>query len=96
MKKQLLTLLLVVMSLLSSATAWGQKADFDVASDPATMYYVTLQAQVSTTACGSNPGTVRLKYTDTKGDIENPWITLNPKPKVCNIKVIIVGNKIGK
>lgn len=80
MKKQLLTLLLVVMSLLSSATAWGQKADFDVASDPATMYYVTLQAQVSTTACGSNPGTVRLKYTDTKGDIENPWITLNPKP----------------
>ena len=80
MKKQVFTLLLVMMSLFSSVVAWGQKSDFDVASDPTTMYYVTLQAQVSTTACGSNPGTVLLKYTDTKGDIENPWITLSPKP----------------
>ena len=76
MKKQLLTLLLVVMSLLSSATAWGQKSEFDITSDPTTLYYVTLQAQASTPTAGM----VQLKYTDIEGVIENPWITLSSKP----------------
>ncbi len=81
MKKRFITLFTLMLGIFCSINVvFGQKSDFDVASDPTTMYYVTLQAQVSTTACGSNPGTVRLKYTDTKGDIENPWITLNPKP----------------
>ena len=76
MKKQLLTLLLVVMSLLSSATAWGQKSEFDITSDPTTLYYVTLQAQASTPTAGM----VQLKYTDIEGVTDNPWITLSSKP----------------
>ena len=48
MKKQLLTLLLVVMSLLSSATAWGQAS----VDNPDTWYYVALTATPSTISQG--------------------------------------------
>ena len=49
MKKQVFTLLLVMMSLFSSLVAWGQ---LSVVDNPDTWYYVALTATPSTTSQG--------------------------------------------
>ena len=67
MKKQLFTLLLIVMSLLSSATAWGQGISLDDIENPENWFYTTLVAQSSTTS--ADAGLVKLTLMDMTGDI---------------------------
>ena len=69
MKKQLLTLLLVVMSLLSSATAWGQGISLDDIENPENWFYTTLVAQPSTTS--ADAGLVKLTLMDMNGVVMN-------------------------
>ena len=65
--------MLALLAMTSVSFAWGQGID-----DPATWYYVTLQAKVSTPSCGSNPGQVQLTFKDVHNDIVNPLINGNP------------------
>ena len=75
MKKQLLTLLLVVMSLLSSATAWGQGISLDDIKNPANWFYTTLVAQPSTASIDA--GKVKLTLMDMNGVVMNSDYRLN-------------------
>lgn len=77
MKKEFKFLMMVLLGLFAGAgTVWGQISlgDIDL-QNPATWFYVNLEAKVSTPACGSNPGQVKLNYTNTKREQDNPWIT---------------------
>lgn len=77
MKKNFKFLMMVLLGLFAGAgTVWGQISlgDIDL-QNPATWFYVNLEAKVSTPACGSNPGQVKLNYTNTKREQDNPWIT---------------------
>ena len=47
--------------------------------EPSDWYYVNFETRVSTPACGSNPGQVKLNYTDNQGNQDNPWI-IGPEP----------------
>ena len=49
--------------------------------EPSDWYYVNFETRVSTPACGSNPGRVKLNYTDNQGNQDNPWIV---GPKTAN------------
>lgn len=77
MKKEFKFLMMVLLGLFAGAgTVWGQISLGDIDLDnPATWFYVNLEAKVSTPACGSNPGQVKLNYTNTKREQDNPWIT---------------------
>ena len=63
--------------------------DIDL-QNPATWFYVNLEAKVSTPACGSNPGQVKLNYTNTQREQNNPWITdtkpVNPYKDAAEIE----------
>lgn len=61
---------------MSVNAAWG--AGITV-GEPTDWYYVNFETRVSTPACGSNPGQVKLNYTDNRGDQDNPWI-IGAKP----------------
>lgn len=78
MKKVFKFLMMVLLGLFAGVgTTWGQgisMGDVDL-NDPASWFYVNLEAKVSTPACGSNPGQVKLNYTNTKREQDNPWIT---------------------
>lgn len=43
--------------------------------EPSDWYYVNFTTGVSTPACGTNPGEVKLNYTDNKGNQDNKYIT---------------------
>ena len=77
MKKLFVKLSVLMFGLLAgTAASWGQiSVDMDAMADPVNWYYVTLQARVSKPTCGSNPGEVRLTYTDIQHNVINPWIT---------------------
>lgn len=64
---------------MSVNAAWGQGIGGLIGGidpeNPATWFYVNLTAQPSTPACGTNPGQVKLNYTDNQGNQDNPWIT---------------------
>lgn len=92
MKKLLLKLSMLLFVLgMSVNEAWGQISlgDIDL-QNPATWFYVNLEAKVSTPACGSNPGLVKLNYTNTKRQQDNPWITgtkpVNPYKDAAEIE----------
>ena len=77
MMRKLVVRFLMLLCVLGMSTnaAWGQGlGDIDL-ENPATWFYVNLEAKVSTPACGSNPGQVKLNYTNTKRQQDNPWIT---------------------
>jgi len=77
MKKLVVRFLMLLFVLgMSVNAAWGQISlgDIDL-QNPATWFYVNLEAKVSTPACGSNPGQVKLNYTNTRREQDNPWIT---------------------
>ena len=48
--------------------------------EPSDWYYVNFETRVSTPACGTNPGEVKLNYTDNKGNQDNPWIIPDAEP----------------
>lgn len=77
MKKVFKFFMMVLLGLFAGAgTMWGQISLDDIDLDnPATWFYVNLEAKVSTPACGSNPGQVKLNYTNTRREQDNPWIT---------------------
>jgi len=71
-----LSMLLFVLSMGANA-AW---AGVSLNVPPTDWYYVNFETKVSTPACGSNPGQVKLNYTDNHGNQDNPWIILVAKP----------------
>lgn len=93
MKKVFKFLMMVLLGLFAGAgTMWGQGisiGDIDL-DNPATWFYVNLEAKVSTPACGSNPGQVKLNYTNTQRQQYNPWITdtkpVNPYKDAAEIE----------
>ena len=70
-----LSMLLFVLSMGTNA-AW---AGISLDVPPTDWYYVNFETRVSTPACGSNPGQVKLNYTDNQGNQDNPWI-IGPEP----------------
>ena len=92
MKKVFKFLMMVLLGLFAGAgTVWGQISLGDIDLDnPATWFYVNLEAKVSTPACGSNPGQVKLNYTNTQRQQYNPWITdtkpVNPYKDAAEIE----------
>ena len=83
--------MLLILLVMSVNAAWGQISlgDIDL-QNPATWFYVNLEAKVSTPACGSNPGQVKLNYTNTRREQDNPWITdtkpVNPYKDAAEIE----------
>lgn len=92
MKRLLLKVFMMACVLgMSTNAALGQISlgDIDL-QNPATWFYVNLEAKVSTPACGSNPGQVKLNYTNTRREQDNPWITdakpVNPYKDAAEIE----------
>jgi uncharacterized repeat protein (TIGR02543 family) len=71
-----LSMLLFVLAMSVNA-AWAGVS----IGEPSDWYYVNFETRVSTPACGSNPGQVKLNYTDNQGNQDNPWIV---GPKTAN------------
>ena len=72
-----LSMLLFVLGMSVNAVWAGISLDVP----PTDWYYVNFETRVSTPACGSNPGQVKLNYTDNQGNQDNPWIV---GPKTAN------------
>jgi uncharacterized repeat protein (TIGR02543 family) len=72
-----LSMLLLVLGMSVNAVWAGISLDVP----PTDWYYVNFETRVSTPACGSNPGQVKLNYTDNQGNQDNPWIV---GPKTAN------------
>ena len=70
-----LSMLLFVLAMSVNA-AWGQGI-----GEPSDWYYVNFETRVSTPACGSNPGQVKLTYTDIDHQVNNLQIC-EPEPQV--------------
>ena len=72
-KKTFLTIKMMLLFVLAMSvnTAWAQLS----IGGPADWYYVNFTTRVSTPACGTNPGEVKLNYTDNKGNQNNKYIT---------------------
>lgn len=68
-------MLLVVLAMSNNTAMAGVTV-----GEPSDWYYVNFETRVSTPACGTNPGEVKLNYTDNKGNQDNPWIIPDAEP----------------
>ena len=79
MKKLVVRFLMLLFVLAMSVNAaWAGVS----IGEPSDWYYVNFETRVSTPSCGTtNPGEVKLNYTDNQGNQDNPWIV---GPKTAN------------